>query len=270
MHFKRWITAIIGVPLLVLLVSRGGPLLFALFISTVCIIALQEYYRIAMAKTESGSSRLIPNLAYIAGPALIWSAHNNWTGVMVVIIVMDLIVCAAISVFQFKSNPSVQEFVAKQMVAIVYIALFLSHLVFIRNTTDGILWVFMLIGVVFAGDTGAYYVGTYFGRRKLCPSISPGKTVEGALGGLAANIIAGLIFLCLSSMMLSWVKAVLLFVAIGVCGQIGDLFESQLKRVANIKDSGIILPGHGGILDRIDALLFAAPVTYWFIIYSCS
>jgi len=116
----------------------------------------------------------------------------------------------------------------------------------------------------FSGDIGALYVGTFLGRHKLCPSVSPKKTIEGALGGLAANLMIGLTVKAFFLPSLSWGHAILLILLIGIAGQIGDLFESILKRTAGIKDSGGILPGHGGMLDRIDALLFAGPVAWIF------
>ena len=122
-----------------------------------------------------------------------------------------------------------------------------------------------MLAIIFAGDTSAYYVGSYLGRHKLSPAISPGKTIEGAIGGLAANLAVGSVGKALFLPDLPWGSGILFFLAVGVAGQMGDLFESEMKRHSNIKDSSGILPGHGGILDRIDALLFASPVAYVFI-----
>ena len=129
---------------------------------------------------------------------------------------------------------------------------------------QGAQWIFLLWCVIFAGDTGAYYVGKNFGQRKLCPSVSPGKTVEGALGGIAAHIVVGSLAKLILLPELGWAMSLLFFVCAGIAGQTGDLFESILKRSAGIKDSSNILPGHGGILDRIDALIMAGPVAYFF------
>ena len=128
-------------------------------------------------------------------------------------------------------------------------------------------WIFVLLAVVFAGDTSAYYVGSYLGRHKLAPAISPGKTVEGALGGLGANLLVGAIAKFLFLPPGDWLLSCIGFALFGAAGQAGDLFESELKRIAKIKDSSAILPGHVGILDRIDALLFSAPVAYFWIEY---
>jgi len=140
-------------------------------------------------------------------------------------------------------------------------------MILIRNSNDGIVWVFFLLVLVLSGDTGAFYTGTYLGRRKLCPLISPGKTIEGAAGGFAATLLAGIAFKYFFLAHLSWVLCGFFFICISLASQAGDLFESVLKRKGGIKDSGTVLPGHGGILDRIDALLFAAPVAYIFKTY---
>jgi phosphatidate cytidylyltransferase len=153
----------------------------------------------------------------------------------------------------------------RQIQGIIYIPLMLGFLILIRENESGAIWIFLLLAVIFAGDTSAYYVGSYWGRHKLSSAISPGKTIEGAIGGLAANLAIGAIGKTLFLPGLPWSLSLLFFFAVGIAGQLGDLFESEMKRSSNIKDSSNILPGHGGVLDRIDALLFASPVAYVFI-----
>jgi phosphatidate cytidylyltransferase len=111
------------------------------------------------------------------------------------------------------------------------------------------------------------YTGLLLGRHKLCPAVSPKKTIEGSVGGLAANILIGSIFKAIFLPELPWGACLVFFVLIGASGQIGDLFESIIKRSSNIKDSGTILPGHGGFLDRADAAMFAAPVAYYYKLF---
>jgi len=177
---------------------------------------------------------------------------------------MNLLAAALILIVRFKSDRSASELIFFQVTGVVYIALPLSMLVLIRGETDGIAWIFLILAIVFSGDTCAYHVGSRYGAHKLCPSVSPGKTLEGALGGLAGNLAAGVLVKGFFLPSLPWIESLAFFVIVGMAGQAGDLFESLLKRQGNIKDSGAILPGHGGILDRIDALLFAAPVAYLF------
>jgi phosphatidate cytidylyltransferase len=171
------------------------------------------------------------------------------------------------SVFLFKTNPRIGLVIQKQVLGIIYIPLSLSLLAAIRSQPDGMGFIFLLLAVIFAGDTSAFYVGSYLGRHKLSPAISPGKTVEGALGGLSGNLLAGSIGIAFFMPSIPWAGGILFFLAAGVAGQVGDLFESEMKRSSDIKDSGGLLPGHGGFLDRIDALLFASPVAYLFKMY---
>lgn len=124
--------------------------------------------------------------------------------------------------------------------------------------------------MVFMSDTGAFYFGRFFGRHKLYPSVSPGKTWEGAVGGLLFSLIPAYGFaLFVSLYRWNW-RILILTLAISIAGQIGDLAESMLKRNCGVKDSGNILPGHGGILDRIDGLLFAIPLLYLYLTWSVS
>jgi len=266
MHLKRWITALIALPFLIFLICKGG-IFFTALVGIACLIALGEYFRIAFNPRGKTISGLILLLGMLTGLGMIWAAHKNAAGLIPVIIAFNLILAALFSLTQFKSDPFILENTTKQIQSVVYIPMLLSFFVLIRNSADGLAWIFFLMCIVFAGDVGAYYAGKNLGRHKLCPSVSPGKTVEGSIGGLAANLFMGIIFKCFFIPEIPLGQGILLFLVIGVAGQIGDLFESEFKRFSGVKDSGVILPGHGGILDRIDALLFAAPVVYFFKMY---
>jgi phosphatidate cytidylyltransferase len=124
-------------------------------------------------------------------------------------------------------------------------------------------WLFFAAALNWAGDVAAYYTGRSFGKRKLAPSISPGKTVEGAIGGVCASVVFGCVYLPRALPQVSLAEAAALALAGSVAGQIGDLCESALKRGAGLKDSGAMLAGHGGWLDRLDSSLFSMPVVYW-------
>ena len=271
MHLKRWITAIVIIPFLILLISIGGSFLLAVVINAAVIIALLEYFRIGLnppeRETLSAQRILISSfqsLAFFTGSAVIWAAYFHSLKMILCMISFNFIGCALVSFPKFKFDTSVLEIVFKQILGVIYIPFFLSFIVLIRTGNAGVSWIFFLLILVFIGDTGAYYTGTYLGRHKLCPAVSPNKTIEGSVGGLAANLVAGALFKYFFMPSLSWGLSLLFFFSIGIAGQVGDLFESELKRASHIKDSGTIFPGHGGILDRIDALLFAAPVAYFF------
>jgi phosphatidate cytidylyltransferase len=278
-QLKRWITGLVALPFIILLIFFGGPFLFFLLVYVVGLLALWEYFRIVynpqdqLASDPARSSNLnrqnssVPIfqvLAFITGTLIMWSAYKNAFEMILGFIALTLILSGLISLVQFKSNPFVFERATQQILGIIYIPVLLSYVVLIRNGINGADWIFSVLFIVFAGDTSAYYAGSYLGRHKLCPSVSPNKTIEGALGGLAASLCMGAILKNFFLAKSPWGLSILLFLVIGVAGQVGDLFESVIKRSANVKDSGGILPGHGGMLDRIDALLFVAPVTYFF------
>lgn len=145
---------------------------------------------------------------------------------------------------------------------LVYVVLFMEFLPLIRRGPNGVFWLLMFLAVNWAGDSAAYFVGRRYGRRKLYPLVSPGKTIEGAVGGLAGSILAALLFKWLAFRELSHFGALFTGFAVGIFAQIGDLCESLFKRAYGLKDSGRILPGHGGVLDRFDGILFSLPVMY--------
>lgn len=264
MHLKRWITALVALPFLVLLIVKGGTLMFAAAVSAIGLLALYEYEHIISGSECPPDRNLISALGFLICPLTIFAAYYRSFEAIVLLVTFNLLISGAISLRRFKSDARIVERLSKQVLGIIYVPLLLSFLVFIRNSTDGIVWIFFLIVMVFSGDIGAFYVGTWVGRHKLCPSVSPNKTIEGAIGGLSATLVAGTLYALYFLPALPSAKVTVLCIITGVAGQIGDLFESECKRYGHIKDSGTILPGHGGILDRIDALLFAAPVIFYF------
>jgi len=149
----------------------------------------------------------------------------------------------------------------------MYIPLLMSHFILIRQTSSGVLWIFFILVLAFSGDIAAYYVGRRMGKKKLLPGVSPGKTVEGTIGLVAGSIAGCLLFRQLFFPLLSVPHAVILGLVGSIIGQLGDLSESALKRSAGVKDSGVILPGHGGILDRLDCLMFITPFVYYYQVF---
>jgi phosphatidate cytidylyltransferase len=264
MHLKRWITGLLALPLLIAIIARGGSALFGGCIALVAGVALWEYYRIVFHPQRSSVPRVVPFLGYLIGIAVIGAAHTGQPAAIIAVLTANLILAAILGLIYFKTLPTIPEILFKQLAGSLYIPLSLAYLVLLRAGDQGAAWIFFVVGVIFAGDIGAFYAGTYLGRNPLCPSVSPKKTIEGALGGLAANLLVGVLFFIFVLPPLPWGIGLAALVAMGACGQVGDLFESVLKRAAGVKDSGGILPGHGGILDRIDALLFAAPLAYAF------
>ena len=262
MHLKRWITGIIALPFLIFFITMGGAY-FVVLIGVVCLLTMWEYFRI-VSDAEGKVVSVIMIVGVLVGALIILAASGSSFNLISGIIALNMIICGLISIPQYKNNPLILETIKKQLQGIIYIPLLLSFLILIRNEPHGMIWIFLILAVIFAGDTSAYYCGSYLGRHKLCPAVSPGKTIEGSIGGLTANLLVGSVVKLFFLPELPWAQSLFLFLVMGIAGQAGDLFESMLKRSSKVKDSGGLLPGHGGFLDRIDALLFAAPVAYLF------
>ncbi len=146
----------------------------------------------------------------------------------------------------------------------IYVGVLFPYFALLRNQPDGVRLIILILLLVAAGDTGAYLVGRKWGRIKLAPRVSPGKTVEGAIASAAASLLAMVLLRGVLVDALTIVQALVFAIAINLMAQVGDLAESALKRVAGVKDSGWLFPGHGGLLDRTDSLVFAAVFTYYY------
>lgn len=188
--------------------------------------------------------------------ALIWWAPNS---------LFSLVIAAAIMLAATELRKLVPDTAAWVALLVIYVAFPLCTLQFIREGFGpGVLMI--MIGTIIASDSGQYYVGRTFGRHKLAPVTSPKKTVEGAIGGLIVGSGAAIILGRFWPIGLSDIAMAGVGFAVTVAGIAGDLFESHLKRKAGVKDSGNLIPGHGGILDRIDSWLFATPV-FWVVLH---
>lgn len=163
---------------------------------------------------------------------------------------------------KFQDLEELMAFQAKSLMGFFYLGLLPATACLILDLENGRVWFIMLLTVVFSGDTFAYFFGRAWGRRKILPTISPNKTIVGAFGGLIGSGLSALFFgfFFLPEVSLALLVGLALFT--GAVSQLGDFFESLLKRVANVKDSGQIMPGHGGILDRVDGVLFGAPILF--------
>lgn len=262
MHLNRWITAIIAVPFLVFVVGYGPRWSFYVLLCAAAIIGIIECYRIIAAKLPK--PLLILNCTVAAMLFLSLEMRQIYY-IPAIILLWGLL---PMGFFIFTRTPLSQDLTAqigKSLLALVYVALPLSLLAQIHFYPMGRMWVFFLLIVVFAGDTGAFYAGRLFGKHKLHKRVSPGKTWEGAFGGLIMSLGFGSLFLLWRPIHRLSVDIFILMVILSAAAQIGDLAESLLKRNHRIKDSGTILPGHGGVLDRIDGLLFAIPVLFVYL-----
>lgn len=261
MHLKRWITAVVALPVIYWVVAAGG-LLFSLTIAAVAGVTLWEFYRAVFGSPVQRLVRLMAIAGIGLSPLIVVAVYVGGMVHLPLILALDLVLVSGLTLPIFKNDSLAPHLVGKQVLGLVYIPLSLSFLVLLRQQTDGAQWVLWVLCIVAANDTGAYYAGTYLGRRKLCPWVSPKKTIEGGIGGLLAAILVALVLKAVLLGPPAILPCVVFALTIGVAGQVGDLFASEFKRSAGIKDSGSLLPGHGGFLDRLDALLFASPLAY--------
>lgn len=262
MLYKRVLSAAAGIPILLLAVWFGG---WAHFLLTVLIMVLALF---ELARVFAGME-LNPSLPVMIAGVLILSAGAFGGGG---IQSFGLAVTPAVVLFLlwgvFRYPAATPRDVAAGMAGTFYIGMFVFFYL-IRTLDGGLAWVLILIGATWAGDTAAYFVGKKLGRNKLAPELSPGKTVEGALGGLAGSVL-GASLVHLFYPVAPYPAAASLGLLVGAAGLLGDLFESSLKRTAGIKDTGTVIPGHGGVLDRFDSMIFAAPAAYYFITFLIS
>ena len=178
-----------------------------------------------------------------------------------------VLVSCLVALFRIGEIRNAAGEVALRLLGFLYVPLLLGHMILLRSEPHGVAWIFLLLVIVMCGDTGAYYVGSTLGHRKLYPVVSPNKSVEGSIGGLAGSLVGALIASRTFFPELTIADCCGTALLLGLMGQLGDLFESLLKRSCGVKDSGSIIPGHGGILDRLDSILFAAPAAWWYAHY---
>lgn len=266
-HFFRWLTAVIIIPIILAILFKGSTLLLAVLISVVALLTLREYLTISL-NNHPPAPFFTTLVTYITAMSLVMGACLGKWEVQFLVLLAGFCLLSLSVLSCFPDRRDIFEVIAKQAFGIIYIPASLSLLVFIKGMDQGVLWILWLLIVIFANDTGAFYSGTNLGKNDLSPNISPNKTIEGSIGGVTAGVICGFIFslIFFKSVSIAFltIPASLLLAA---AGQVGDLVESAMKRNASIKDSGRILPGHGGMLDRIDGLLFAIPVSYIYLTF---
>lgn len=262
-HLKRWGTGAIAVPILFGIIAYGSEEIFALLIGAATLIGMAEYNRMVFGggfrREKAGTfiAALLIMTAAAAGDRLLMAAVLSFAAMAT--LMLNLLGIG-------EQGPDMVR-AGKVTTGIMYVPLLMSHFILIRQTPEGVQWVFFILVLAFSGDMAAYYVGRAMGKRKLIPWVSPGKTVEGTIALVAGSVAGCLLFKLLFFPQLSAAHFVILGFVGSTIGQLGDLCESALKRSAGVKDSGTILPGHGGILDRLDCLLFIAPFVYYYQVF---
>jgi len=262
MHLKRWLTGIIALPVLIFIIGFCPRWIFYLLLYFASVAGLAEFYRITVPDLPSTGKWTGHALSLL----LFLCIYKGTIYLLPAVIALWAFIPMALFLFMPPSpgKHSTGD-LAKTILGPLYISLPLGMLMILDRYPEGNIWIFFILAVVFAGDTGAFYSGKLFGKHKLYESISPKKTWEGAIGGLFCSIIAAFWFLRIVRIHEIDYSIMALVIVLSVTGQLGDLAESMLKRNSGIKDSSRLLPGHGGILDRIDGLLFAVPALYIYL-----
>jgi phosphatidate cytidylyltransferase len=268
---SRVITAIIVLPVLIasILISQL-ELLFVALAAAAMMIGLYEFWMLS-SKREAKAQRELGTLFSVALlTAFYFNAPVEWPALPLMILVAFVISTLAGAMLTGASFERMIPTTGATVLGVCYVVLLGGHLVALRTGFPAPLAAHLLsffFLVLMGSDTAAYYTGRAFGRHKLAPKISPGKTWEGALGGLAASLGFAVLAHYWFFPELQLRAALPLAAAMNVLGVLGDLTESALKRGSGAKDAAKILPGHGGLLDRLDSLLFNAPLIYYFAVF---
>ena len=270
MFWRRALSVVVLVPL-ILLIIYWGDWLYLLLVLGAMLMMQVEYCRLAQHFTEKLNpvmtvflTGMFCLLAYLL-PILTETVSDSV--VMFSFLTFVVIYVFAESIFRAKVDGELIN-VTLKLTGILTIGWVLGyHLILLRNAEpNGMLFIFLLCGVVWGSDTGAYLIGRAIGRHKLGTPVSPRKTVEGTIGGLIVGTLIGLgLGALLLQGTLSWMNAAFIGLLLSVLGQLGDLSASLMKRTAGVKDSGDVIPGHGGFIDRCDSLIFSTPVLYYFL-----
>jgi phosphatidate cytidylyltransferase len=259
MRFAREITALIAAPFAIWIIGWSHPYVFDATIALISVLAMHEFLVLGRKKGYDVPIVLCIVIMLFIMAAFILPQLSVEIGMFAALLIIP-----ASYVLGHKALEDSLPSSAIAVLATTYVGMLGGSLIRLRNDfpEDGSKLVFFLLLVVWLGDSGAYYVGKRFGRHKLSPRISPKKTIEGLIGGMSASVITAVVIHFTFFKTFPLHHAVIAGVLLSIAGVIGDLAESMWKRSADVKDSGSLLPGHGGLLDRFDSILFTAPILY--------
>ena len=242
-----------------LLLFKGSYPIFGVVIIACGVVAHNEFLRMSMQKEQT--RYILPVLAVGLLPFL--GVFLAGLAGLISSLFLAFFVLILLTVIIFPALENSMNFICYQWFGIFYIGFCGAHLILLRALPDGIYWLMVLTAVTVCSDTAAYYVGRMLGKTKLYPALSPGKTRAGAIGGILGGTAGGVVTSALLFQNGNLVLVGLLCLTLSIIGIIGDLIESLIKRISGVKDSGQLLPGHGGFLDRCDSIILTAPVLYY-------
>ncbi len=266
----RVITAAVGVPLIILAIWFGDPWI-TLFIAAAALAGTYEFYHIA--NFDRREPLLYLGLLWTL--ALVLSPHYRNPHLLPIVVTAAMLVSLICLLLRPSREKAFHQW-AWTIVGALYVGWMLSYWLNLRGLEDGRNWVYLAMLTTFGNDTGAYFIGRARGKRKLAPRISPSKTWEGAVGGLICAILAATVIAMILKLIsvelgapfaFAYWQVIALGFLVGLFAQLGDLVESLLKRNMGVKESGNLLPGHGGVLDRFDSLIFVGAVVYYYVLW---
>lgn len=260
---QRILAALIGLAILLPAIIWGGIVAVDVIVGIVIVICLDEYTRMAFPGDQRAAMAWqVLGCGALYGAAL--GLGDRWIGLVAVLLVLATLVFVL-----FRPPPQIEEAtdrVARHLLAFGWIGGCFTSMALLRRLDDGLVWIFLLLSLAWVADTGAYFAGRFFGRTKFYELISPKKTWEGFFGGIILTTIGVFVVRAVALSSLTALDAVVIGVCLGTAGAVGDLVESMIKRAFHVKDSGWLMPGHGGLLDRVDAVLFIAPLLYGYAV----
>lgn len=260
---QRTITSVASIPFIILLIWFGDPW-FTFLIAAVVLIGSFEFYHMSPTLEQS---RPLMCVGLLWALAVALNPHYEDATILPAATTAATVISL---VWLLRLVPREEAFRAWAWIVagVLYVGWMLSYWLGLLMLTDGRAWVYLAMFTTFAYDTGAFFAGRAWGKHRLASAISPGKTWEGALGGLLSAVVAALAISQMPilswSSRLDWWQVIILACLVSLFAQLGDLVESLLKRNAGVKQSGKLLPGHGGILDRFDSLIFVGVVVYYY------
>ena len=260
---ERVYPALIFAPLFYLSVRYFPPIVFFLLVVIVASLAFLEFTKVTLPPSSSTAT-------LVCGIGSVWGllALLQWTEFILPTMVLTILVVVLLLIFM--STPQRMMQLLSPLMAVLfgicYIGICLGHLLLIRKLEYGDLLIFFVLIVTWAADTGGYYIGASMGKRPIAPRLSPKKTVEGFVAGIIFSVVLAVVSHVWFLPLLSIQDCIIIGILLACVGLLGDLAESAFKRSAGVKDSGSLIPGHGGILDRIDSLLLTAPAFYYYIL----
>jgi phosphatidate cytidylyltransferase len=262
-YVKRWLTGILLAAVMLAVIIFASAEILTAIITIFIIGGVWEYNRIVFGKGFL-KEKIEINIFAIVIPAVVLFGTSQ----LLVSVLTFCILCVFILfLWSVKESTFDVLMVAKVIFGIMYIPLLTSHFILLRLLEKGVYWILLVLIIAIVGDTAGLYIGKYFGKNKLSMLVSPGKTIEGTIGLVFGSVSGCLIFSYFFFPEVSRVHILIISFVGSIIGQMGDLCESAIKRNYGLKDASSLLPGHGGLLDRMDSLIFIAPFVYYYRIF---